>query len=82
MLSLNDQKLLHHVSKLEKQEIEKLFKRVFLNDEGQKVIAYLKTITFERALNPKSSNEELRYAEGERSLLAKIIRLSTAEITH
>lgn len=63
------------VSKLEQREIEKIFARLFSTDDGKKALAYLQVITFQRALNGSASDEQLRYTEGQRSLVATILRL-------
>lgn len=76
MFSQKNQQYINHVSKLEKAEIEKLFARVFKTDEGQKILAYLQLITLNRVLHSDVPNDSLRYAEGERSIVAKIIRLT------
>lgn len=62
-------------NKTELREIEKAFARLFLSDDGQKVLSHLQVITFNRALGPTSSDEQLRYLEGQRSLVATILRL-------
>lgn len=59
----------------ELREIEKAFARLFSSDDGQKVLSYLQVITFNRALGPGSPEEQLRYLEGQRSLVATILRL-------
>lgn len=62
-------------AKAEQREIEKAFARLFMSDDGQKVLSHLQVITFNRALGPASSEEQLRYLEGQRSLVATILRL-------
>jgi hypothetical protein len=64
-----------HVSKLEVKEIERIFVQIFSTAEGKKALAYLQYITFNRALGVNASDAQLRYAEGERSLVSKILRL-------
>jgi|GEM_PF-916235 len=59
----------------ELREIEKAFTRLFSTDDGQKVLSHLQTITFQRALGPTTADEHLRYIEGQRSLMATILRL-------
>lgn len=61
--------------KAELREVEKAFARLFLSDDGQKVLSHLQVITFNRALGPTSPEEQLRYLEGQRSLVATILRL-------
>ena len=57
------------------REIEKSFARVFASDEGKKVLAHLQVMTFHKALSPDAGHEQLRYAEGQRALVASILRL-------
>lgn len=61
--------------KIEQQDMERVFARVFLSDDGRKALAYLQMLTFQRALGPASSDTELRYLEGQRALMATILRL-------
>jgi hypothetical protein len=61
--------------KLEQREVEKAFARLFSSDDGRKVLAHLQVMTFHRTLGPESSDAQLRYAEGQRSLIANILRL-------
>jgi len=62
-------------SKTEMREVEKAFSRLFSSDDGQKVLAYLQVVTFQRALGPGSSDEQLRYMEGQRAMVGTILRL-------
>lgn len=62
-------------SKVEQREMEKIFARMFSSDEGKKALAYLQMITFCRALGPNSSDTELRHLEGQRAMVATILRL-------
>lgn len=61
--------------KSETREIEKACARLFSSDDGRKVLGYLQTVTFQRALNAECSDAQLRYAEGQRSLVASILRM-------
>jgi hypothetical protein len=61
--------------KLEMREIEKSYARLFATDDGRRVLAHLQTITFQRALGAATPDEQIRYAEGQRSLVATILRL-------
>ncbi len=61
--------------KLEMREIEKSFARLFATEDGRKVLGHLQSITFQRALGALSPEEELRYAEGQRALMATVLRL-------
>ena len=59
----------------ELQEIERACARLFSTDDGRRVLGYLQSITFQRALGPASPDEHLRYAEGQRALMATVLRL-------
>ncbi len=59
----------------EQKDMERLFVRLFSTDEGKKALAYLQYITFQRVLTSEVSNENLRYMEGQRALLASILRI-------
>jgi hypothetical protein len=61
--------------KLEMREIERSFARLFATEDGQKVLAHLQVITFQRALGAQTPDEQIRYAEGQRSMVATILRL-------
>jgi hypothetical protein len=39
------------------------------------VLAHLQVMTFSRAYGPDSTDQQLRYAEGQRALMAQILRL-------
>lgn len=65
----------YETSHRENRDIERAFTRLFLSDDGQKVLSHLQCITFQRALGPSCSDEQLRYLEGQRSLVATILRL-------
>jgi hypothetical protein len=62
-------------ARLEMRDIERSFARLFASDDGHKVLAYLQVMTFQRALGPTSPDEQLRYMEGQRSMVATILRL-------
>lgn len=61
--------------KLEMRAIERAFARLFATEDGRIVLSHLQAVTFQRALGPASPDEQLRYAEGQRSLVAMILRL-------
>jgi hypothetical protein len=63
------------VSKLEQHEIEKSFARLFSTDEGKKVLAWLQIMTFQRVCTAETSDQHLRYVEGQRAFVAHILRL-------
>lgn len=62
-------------AKLEARDIEKAYARLFSTEDGRKVLGHLQAITFHRALAPHSAEEELRYIEGQRAMMASILRL-------
>lgn len=64
-----------YISRLEQREIERLFARLFSTEDGKTVMSYLQHITFERVLGANTTDEQLRYAEGQRALLSNISRL-------
>lgn len=64
-----------HVSRLEQREIERCFARLFSTEDGKKALAWLQVITFQKAQGINSTDDQLRYAEGQRSLMASILRL-------
>jgi hypothetical protein len=61
--------------RIEMREIEKAFARLFATEDGQKVLAHLQVLTFQRALGPGVADEQLRYIEGQRSMVATILRM-------
>lgn len=67
--------LTSHVSRLEEKEIERCFTRLFSSEDGRKVLAWLQVMTFHRAGNATTSDEQLRHMEGQRSLMAAILRM-------
>ncbi len=65
----------YDMSKAERRDVERAFTRLFTSDDGQKVLSYLQVITFQIALGPDSADEQLRYMEGQRAMVATILRL-------
>ncbi len=63
------------VSRLEQKDMERLFARLFLSEDGKKALAYLQFTTFQRALGVNASDQQLRYMEGQRAMVAMILRL-------
>lgn len=66
------------LSRLEKEQIEKAYARVFASDDGRMVLGHLQSIAFMRAYGAESSDAQIRYAEGQRALVATIMRLVNA----
>ncbi len=63
------------ISRLEQKDIERSFARVFSTEEGRKVLAYLQVMTFQRSGGANTSTDHLRHMEGQRSLMASILRM-------
>ena len=57
------------------QDIDRLFARCFSSDDGKKVLAHLQVMTFARAHGPDISDTHLRYVEGQRALVASVMRM-------
>lgn len=64
-----------HISRLEQKDIERAFTRLFSSEDGKKVLAWLQVMTFQRAASANAGEEQLRYMEGQRSLVASILRM-------
>lgn len=60
---------------LEQKDMERVFTRLFSTDDGGRALSYLQTMTFQRSFGPNASDEQLRHAEGQRSLVATILRM-------
>lgn len=60
---------------IEQKDMERVFARLFSTENGQKVLAYLQVVTFQRALGATAPDEHLRYMEGQRAMVATILRL-------
>ncbi len=61
--------------RMEMQDIEKAAARLFSTEDGQKFLAYLQNTVFARAVAMEAPDSTLRYLEGQRALMATIIRL-------
>jgi hypothetical protein len=61
--------------RMDMQDIERTYARLFASDDGQKVLAHLQVMTFHRAMGPSCPDEQLRYMEGQRAMVASILRL-------
>lgn len=68
-------KILLKDSKEDFSNIEIDFLRTFNSLSGKKVLKYLVALTLGRYLPSNSSNEELRYLEGERFIISFIINM-------
>lgn len=63
------------IARMEQRDIERSFTRLFSSEEGKKVLAYMQVMTFQRAGGANTTDEQLRYMEGQRSLMAAILRM-------
>ena len=63
------------VSKMEQEQIARAFTRTFASDDGRIVLSHLQALTFQRAFAASAPESDLRYAEGQRALVAQILRL-------
>jgi len=59
-----------------KKEICLAFARCFRGSDGEKVLAYLRAVTLERALGPSATDTLLRHLEGQRQLVTHISSLA------
>jgi len=57
------------------RQLSLAFARCFQDRDGDRVLAYLKATTTERALGPGASDNVLRHLEGQRQLVAHIAAL-------
>jgi len=71
----NDMAYTNHIARLEQRDIERCFARLFSSEDGQKVLAWLQVMTFQKAQGPNTPEDHLRYTEGQRGLVAQILRL-------
>ena len=56
-------------------QIERVYARLFLSDDGKKVLAHMQAQCYERSLGMESSDQALRFQEGQRSFVAMIFRM-------
>ena len=64
-----------HISRLEQKEIERIFTRLFSSEDGKKALAWLQVMTFHRAQGGATPDEQIRFTEGQRALVASIMRM-------
>lgn len=62
-------------SRIEAAEVERAFARLFSTDDGRRVLAWLNGQTFQRVAAMDAPDATLRYLEGQRFVLAQIIRM-------
>ena len=62
----------------ERIELEKAYARLFGTDDGKLVLSHMQALAFMRAYGAESSDAQIRYAEGQRALVAQIMRFINA----
>lgn len=63
-------------SRMEARAVEQIFARVFSTEDGKKVMSHLAAMTFMRAAAMDAPDDLLRHLEGQRALMATIMRLT------
>jgi hypothetical protein len=56
----------------EAADLARAFARTFADADGQRVLAHLRRLTFERFQGPAASEAALRHLDGQRALVATI----------
>jgi len=59
----------------EQKEMERVFARLFQTDDGKRALYYLQDMTFNRAHGVNASDAQLRFSEGQRALIATLMRM-------
>lgn len=62
----------------DRRDVEKAYARAFSDEDGRVVLSHLQNLTFARAYAADAPEGQLRYAEGQRSLVGAILRLVNA----
>lgn len=62
------------LERTELQQVQKSYARIFTSAEGQKVLDHLHRTVFMRALPADASDKQIRYLEGQRAIVAQILR--------
>lgn len=57
------------------RDVHKTLARLFATEDGRKVLAWLQLTTFQKALGPDAPDCAFYYMEGQRALVANILRL-------
>ncbi|QQG37468.1 MAG: hypothetical protein HYS17_11070 [Micavibrio aeruginosavorus] len=58
----------------DRRSVEKAYARLFSGEDGKAVLGHLQNLTFARAYGADAPEGQLRYAEGQRALVALILR--------
>ena len=59
------------------RDVENALTRIFASNDGKILLKYLQKITFFRSFSSSAPESEIRFAEGQRSLVAMLIRLAS-----
>ena len=51
------------------------YPRLFMSDDGKKVLAHMQAQCYERSLGMEASDQALRFQEGQRSFVSMIFRM-------
>ena len=51
------------------------YARLFMSDDGKKVLAHMQAQCYERSLGMEASDQALRFQEGQRSFVSMIFRM-------
>ncbi len=57
------------------RELQHCFVRTFERNDGQDVLAYLRSITIDKTLPPTCTDAELRWAEAQRALVRHVLNM-------
>lgn len=58
--------------------VERACARLFSTDDGRLVLDHLKAVAFMRCYGADASESQIRFAEGQRALVAQLLRLIAA----
>jgi len=72
---LDDIRMMSYFTQIEKDNIEKLIKRVFNTDDGKKVLAYMQYLSTYKTFNHNVSQQQLYFTEGQRAFVANIVKI-------
>ena len=67
--------LLEKQQAMSRDDIARIYARLFSSDDGKMVLAHMQNSTFLRSYGPDSSADTLRHFEGQRAFVSQIMRL-------
>ncbi len=62
----------------EQRDMEKAYARLFSTEDGRLVLGHMQSLAFMRVHSAESSDAQIRYAEGQRAFVARIMRMVNA----